>query len=66
MANALNPAAHRNDGLDAAVALCNRIPAFALNVYDLGVACAEVERIYSAEVTDDRCAQCGIFPPVSR
>ena len=56
MANALNPAAHRNGGLDAAVSLCNRIPAFALNVCDLGMACAEVERIYSTEVTDDRCA----------
>jgi hypothetical protein len=56
MANALNPAAHRNDGLDAAVALCNRIPAFALNVCDLAMACAEVGRIYGAEPLDDRCA----------
>ena len=56
MANALNPAAHRNDGLDAAVSLCNRIPAFALDVSDLGIACAEVDRIYSAERLGNRCA----------
>jgi hypothetical protein len=56
MANALNPAAHRSDGLDAAVSLCSRIPAFALNVSDLGLACAEVERIYEEEALDDRGA----------
>jgi hypothetical protein len=56
LANALNPAAHRNDGVDAAVALCERIPAFALNVIDLGMACTEVERIYSEEALDDRSA----------
>jgi hypothetical protein len=62
IANALNPAAHRHDGLDAAAALCHCIPAFSLNVYDLGMACAEVERICTAQALEDRDGLDTAFP----
>lgn len=45
MANALNPLAHDGDGLDAAVALGQAVPAFELDVSDTRAASAAVKAI---------------------
>lgn len=45
MANALNPLVHQGDGLDAAVTIGQRVPAFELESGDLRRACDAVETI---------------------
>jgi hypothetical protein len=47
-ANALNPLAHANDGLDAAVAIARAIPCFDLDTSSLPQACAGVEQLAKA------------------
>lgn len=44
-ANALNPLAHANDGLDAAVAIAQAIPSFELDTSSLPRACAGLEEL---------------------
>jgi hypothetical protein len=47
-ANALNPLAHANDGLDAAVAIAQAIPCFELDTSSLPQACAGLEQLAQA------------------
>jgi hypothetical protein len=47
-ANALNPLAHANDGLDAAVAIAQAIPCFELDTSSLAQACAGLEQLAQA------------------
>jgi hypothetical protein len=52
MSNALNPAAHANQGVDAAMALAQRIRGFTLNGSDLELACSEIERVFVTAMHD--------------
>jgi hypothetical protein len=45
VANGLNGLAHRNDGLDVAVALARLVPCFQINIGDLSAACTEIEGV---------------------
>jgi hypothetical protein len=47
-ANALNPLAHANDGLDAAVAIAQAIPCFELDTSSLPQACTGLEELSAA------------------
>jgi len=44
-ANALNPLAHANDGLDTATVIARSVPGFQVNTSDLKAACEEVVRL---------------------
>jgi hypothetical protein len=47
-ANALNPLAHANDGLDAAVAIAEAVPCYELDTSSLPQACAGLEELSAA------------------